>query len=379
MGFEIVFFVWAYAAIFYLVVWGWQKMSLWTEKEIKARKTKQDNSYEAVEACGYVPFGVEGSDVVPVNDLVILNKGAPFEFVFSNVDLEVANFIRQVLDDAPFYDEHEGAYRSVYILCYLFIIEKVKCTTFDLFLNEAHRELLDYQELKTDLSVHEFLKNKKICLEMFNLPNLKIEDKELEKVADFIRTPNFIEDCYYLKFLMDRYKFNGVHVVDDKDDVYYDKWHRAVRDGFALRGDDISLTKLVEMLRVKDINEMFEDVLPEKLHRVKKAHEFAINHPEFKERLFKKWPCENLFCLNLENGEVLQDCYDFNIIKSKMIINTFFIAERNLKDFGYNSRNKLGINRCDSCKSKNIKTMPLASIKTAPPYYIGCTCRLNQY
>ncbi|QYJ79406.1 hypothetical protein [Shewanella acanthi] len=377
MGFEIVFWVWAFTAIFYLIVYGWQKLDTWLGRESKNRETNHNHRHEAAIKHEDMLLGIEGSDVVDVNDLVILNKGAPFEFVFSNVDLKVANFIRQVLVDAPFYDEHEGAYRSVYILCYLFIIEKVKCTTFDLFLNEAQSELLDFQELKTDLNVYEFLKNKKICLEMFNLPNLKIEDKELEKVADFIRTPNFIEDCYYLKFLMDRYKFNGVHVVDDKDDVYYDKWHRAVRDGFALRGDDISLTKLVEMLRVKDINEMFEDVITQKLHRVKKAHDFAINHPEFKERLFKKWPCENLFCLNLENGKVLQDYYDFNIIKSKLIINTYFIAERNLQRFSYNSRNKLGIDICDSCKSKNIKTITLTSIKTAPPYYIGCSCRLN--
>lgn len=377
MGFSIVFWVWALLLLFFLIAHLWRKASELAEGEVKKRTIEQGEPFDAVDSDDYVPFGIEGSDVVAFNEQVILNKGAPFEFVFSNFDPDIANFIRKVMDDAPFYDEYEGNYKSVYILCYLFIVHKVKCTTFDLFLNDAQCELVEYQELKAESNEHEFLKNKKICLEMFKLPDFKFEDKEIEKITDFIKSPDFVEDCYYLKFLMDRYKFNGVHVVDDEDDVYYDKWHRAVRDDFAVRGDDISLTKLVEMLRVKDVNEMFEDVLTEKLHRVKKAHEFAINHPEFKERLFKKWPCENLFCLNLESGKTLQDCYDFNIIKSKLIINTFFIAEHNLKGFSYNKRNKLGINKCNSCKSKNIKTINLTSIKTSPPYYIGCTCRLN--
>ncbi|MGI2067869.1 hypothetical protein [Shewanella sp. MF08487] len=361
--------------LFFLTKHLWQKLVLWAEQEDKKRgeNHKQIDSY----ADDAAALTVASSVTILNEHQFVLNKGAPFEFVFSNIDSDIANFIRKVIDDAPFYDEYEGNYKSVYILCYLFIVHKVKCTTFDLFLTDAQCELVEYQELKTESNKHEFLKNKKICLEMFKLPDFKFEDKEIEKITDFIKSPDFVEDCYYLKFLMDRYKFNGVHVVDDEDDVYYDKWHRAVRDDFAVRGDDISLTKLVEMLRVKDVNEMFEDVLTEKLHRVKKAHEFAINHPEFKERLFKKWPCENLFCLNIENGKALQDCYDFNIIKSSLIINTFFIAERNLKGFSYNKRNELGINKCNSCKSKNIKTINLNSIKTLPPYYIGCTCRLN--
>lgn len=357
--------------LFFLTKHLWQKLVLWAEQEDKkgGRNQKQIDSYADDAALAVV------SSVMMLNEhQFVLNKGAPFEFVFSNIDSDIANFIRKVIDDAPFYDEHEDSYESVYILCYLFIAYKVNCPTFDLFFGDVEIEVMEYKENNDELDEREFLKHKKVCIEILRMIELKSDCKD--EVTNFTKSLDFTEDCYYLKFLMDRYKFNGVHVVYE-DDFYHDKWHRALKDGFAVRGNDICANKLVEMLRVKDVNEMFENVLTEKLHRVKKAHEFAINHPEFKERLFKKWPCENLFCLNLENGKALQDCYDFNIIKSKLIINTFFIAERNLQFFSYNKRNKLGINKCNSCKSKNIKTINLTSIKTSPPYYIGCTCRLN--
>lgn len=321
----------------------------------------------------------------------ILNKGAPLEIVLSNAEDYIVENLLDMLSKTNFYDDD----RVCYALCYYMIVNDVKCNTFELISLDHFSKFQNFfddynakenvawndvelasirNEAKFDYIKSNFISDE--MLDLLDIGDIDLDDEDIESIKLISITMDFIEDMYYLRFLLNRYSDGSAECVTP-DDFFYGKWLRAVKDGYATRGYDIPVSKLVTRLNMKQINEMFSDVLEKKFNRLQAAKDFAVTHKDFKSRFFNSYSSRELFCLNFNNQKSLLKLYENTLCISKLIVKTILVGERSIEKINYYNSNSLILKKCNCCASKSVRFIELRGIKTFPPYYLGCECDVN--
>ncbi|MGE4259978.1 hypothetical protein [Shewanella sp.] len=329
------------------------------------------------------------SKVVKLNDnLYSINRGAPFELVFSHCTFEQMELIRNTLLTGSEYDNFK-----IYMLCYFFLNKEIKCETFEIYKLDTLKNFelffdnykvqdkkisntVELSSLENEALV-DFVKNSKTSMDMIDAARMWkdiILNKNIVIYKLFNISDNFEEDCYYFRFLHTRNTCGAVHITSD--DFHYHKWNRAVKDGFAVKGYDIPSSKLIEVLNVSEINSLFSDVLERKFTRSNAAKEYALSSNDFKDRFFSIYSSREYYALTSENIEDSNNVFSYYFKVSSLILTAITVSESNLLSLN-NMKNELKLIKCNLCAEKNITLTYDKKLKSAPPYYFGCECCLR--
>lgn len=152
--------------------------------------------------------------------------------------------------------------------------------------------------------------------------------------------------------------------------------------GLARDGHDLPPEELLETLRMKDIQEMVNDVAPKKFGRKAHAIEFASNLEDIMERIGKTLPLRSTFRLEERKDlEAARAAIRYNTEYAGLIVTTYItesqagdMFDRDSSDFDLATEKH---EDCDFCDQYDGKSPKSKTSKAAPPHHVGCTCRLT--
>ncbi|MFW2355949.1 hypothetical protein [Hydrogenophaga sp.] len=172
------------------------------------------------------------------------------------------------------------------------------------------------------------------------------------------------------------------------DDWGRKAWERLADMGMALRGRDIPREKLLEGLRLKDLNEVLEGVFAKPLGRKAKAIEALLAQPDLDARLDKKVSFREMFQA-IAPADVdltdLQASFGHASEVARVVQQTYFTGVKTLDEIDERKRER-GI--YDAWEIRNWED-PLPACAKAfckkydrlptkrPPFHLGCNCQLE--
>jgi len=342
-----------------------------------------------------IDTSISGSIIKKGEDLFVINPNAPYPLTLMVKEGDVAFKIKDYLDS-----ESIGEYCTNKAI-YLFARHNVRCLELDNEISriigainsviEKHKEnSVEWKESsekdKLDMET-EFRLNALNALEQkpvneYSLEYLiKAQVRNIEEDDDILSFFENREDLY--DFFVRRLEKNNRVQQIPANDYQRKNWETLVELGFALRGQDLGIEEIIEMIRMKDINEMFSDRIDKPFARKAKAYEFALSQPDIKDKLSHILSFRELFKIKIGakyDVEEIKKCWETVRAQYDLIRDTYVMGYRNaetLKNGNYGDGWIITADDCcESCRKnheKKYKTRP----RLIPPYHIGCNCRVE--
>lgn len=172
------------------------------------------------------------------------------------------------------------------------------------------------------------------------------------------------------------------------DDWGRKAWERLADMGMALRGKDIPRGRLLEGLRLKDLNEVLEGVVDKPLGRKVKAIDALLAQPDLDARLDKKVAFREMFQA-IAPADVdltdLQASFGHASEVARVVQQTYFTGVKTLDEIDERKRER-GIydaweirnweDPLPACAKPFCKKYDRLPIKR-PPFHLGCNCQLE--
>lgn len=194
-----------------------------------------------------------------------------------------------------------------------------------------------------------------------------------------------------LRFYFEKKKeipYPGVHQLDKNNKKELSMFERLIKSNLALRGEQISISDILELVELEPLRLMLYDLRPSGFTDKNEAIEFASKVPDMMERAKKAVQLENLFQLEPFPETIGKE--DFNdFLKGfeyayevfSLIFLTIMGADFNLRIY-LDGMVKKGpwyvCNKycCPSCKDLLKEEYP---VETCPrlPHHVGCNCYLS--
>lgn len=172
------------------------------------------------------------------------------------------------------------------------------------------------------------------------------------------------------------------------DDWSRKSWEKLVEMGLAIRGKDIPVQRILEGLRLKDLNEMLVGAVPKPLGRKAKAVEAVLALPDLQERIsrfvslrekFQAVPPPNL------DVEKLHQAFGYATAVATVVQQTYYTAVETLDVLDEKRRDP---DMYDAWEIVNFQEPMPACAKPyckkysrlpakRPPFHLGCDCQLE--
>lgn len=165
-------------------------------------------------------------------------------------------------------------------------------------------------------------------------------------------------------------------------------WEKLAEMGLALRGKDIPMHKLLDGLRLKDLNELLAGAVPKPLGRKAKAIEAALALPDLQERLSQRLALREMFQpvvpANL-NVDALRNAFGYASTVAMVVQQTYYTAVKTLEAIAERKRDP---DLYDAWEVQNFEDPLPACAKPyckkydrlpakRPPFHLGCSCQLE--
>ncbi len=165
-------------------------------------------------------------------------------------------------------------------------------------------------------------------------------------------------------------------------------WEKLAEMGLALRGKDIPVQKLLDGLRLKDLNELLAGAVPKPLGRKAKAIDTALALPDLQERLSQRMGLREMFQpvvpANL-NVEALRRSFGYASTVAMAVQQTYYTAVKTLEAIAERKRDP---DLYDAWEIQNFEDPLPACAKPyckkydrlpakRPPFHLGCNCQLE--
>lgn len=344
-----------------------------------------------------------GSIVASDDGGFIINPKSTFPLTIYNLDETTVKELKQILEDGY----SEGAYSVIQRIVPLATRYNVRCKEVDdyikqfkpLYLKSIKEQIQNSPEWSSasDLDKEDLLDEfRNIAISSLYIQpncNLKIifENESMDVTIDDVLIDRYGYDV--IRFYLGRKK--GTFIIPSN---HYNRksFEKLVEAGLANRGDNISITLILEGLKLKEMASLVSDLNPSKFTRKAKAIEYLLNVPDIKNRLSKVVSYRSLFQIkplpsefaNIDLNQV-SSSWQYAIELSELICGTYYSA-------GYSIRNKK--NHMESVEHGVIKGWKIFDVddnRQCPycqrasklnyslnqypntPFHIGCRCHVS--
>lgn len=332
---------------------------------------------------------------------VVLNPESPFQLTLQNSSLEIANKIRNILDDEESYDnvkrekiaaifaEHNlrvkeiEEYKKKYEKVYRTKIEHLKQASEE-WKNASELDKKDILQDFRRLSIGEVYEQAD-C----NMATLFVkEPRDITIDDELIKEYGFENINVYLRYADDLQK---VRVIPN-DNYNRKSFETLVDVGLAIRGASIPKELILWTLKLKELNEIANN--PSKIFKRKnQAVEYILQFPDLDKLLGTKISFRELFKLNplperysQIDLEELSDSWNYTYEVVDVLVDTYrrsFESYTTLKEDGQYSKgykvecfaNESG-ETCPCGKDLSTRNYKLSSPPQIP-YHVGCNCLLR--
>jgi TM2 domain-containing membrane protein YozV len=183
-------------------------------------------------------------------------------------------------------------------------------------------------------------------------------------------------------------------IVSGADHWAREQWEDLVKNGLAVRGTEIPVNKIIETMKVADINEMISDVTSKIIRKKADVVAAALEVPDIRDRLSKKISFRELFMAKQptsesernELNEVLKS-WNYSSEIAKLLLQTFSAGEHNLNiqdifsyAYGNSKSNEWTVSCHTDCKfgKKASEIVYSDSKRPNTPFHIGCSCSISR-
>lgn len=337
---------------------------------------------------------IEVGNIIASNDSGwILNPKSSFPLTIYGIDKNGAEKLKAYLDDEVRWE------RKFDEIVALIAQYNVTCKEIDSYVNEYRPQYLnkleEYKAASKEWATSSE-KDKNDLLAEFReraLSSIKIKPSDADVNILFNGAPKdvtvddrliarFNGDSSLYQFYLSRLGMNGYVAKASADDYYRKQYEALSEKGLALRGQAIETSKILDMLRMKDINEILSDVIDKPFTRKTKAVEFAISLHDINDRLSKVIAFRELFQLiapeNIDVEEI-QKASRYAFETGRVLRDTYVNAARmseeiqESRDMGFDYWVVNAEDCCPYCKAMDQKRYKNEPSK-CPPYHVGCNC-----
>ncbi len=327
----------------------------------------------------------------------ILNPKSTFPLTIYGVDRDVVEELKQRLDK----EEYESWHAKVKSIMPILLRSNLRCKEIEDYIKEFKpRYIKKIEELKKSSPEWQEAseKDREDLLAEFRIKALEsIEVRphcNLTILFEYEPEDITIDDA-----LLDRYGFDALDLyfryVDNLDRVRVipithrerKKFEKLVEVGLARRGLDIPMEKILEMLKLKELNEIVSDLVEKPFTRKTKAIEFILGLPDVKERVGKVVAFRELFELQPLPSEFSH--VDVEKVKRMwryfrevafLIAHTYLMGKltaANIRQYGETQAWEIcpAMDACPYCQ-KMVKKVYYGKEPPKVPLHIGCRCTL---
>ena len=272
-----------------------------------------------------IDTSISGSIIKKGEDLFVINPNAPYQLTLMVKESDVAFKIKDYLDSECIWEHTTNK------AIYLFARHNVRCLELDNEISRIIGAINSVVEKQKENSVEwkessekdkldmetEFRLNALNALEQkpvneYGLEYLiKTQVKSIEEDDEILSYFENREDLY--DFFVRRLEKNNRIQQIPANDYQRKNWETLVELGFALRGQDLGMEEIIEMIRMKDINEMFSDRIDKPFARKAKAYEFALSQSDIKDKLSHIISFRELFKIKIDakyDVEEIKKCWE---------------------------------------------------------------------